>query len=128
MALATSRNMRRKSPDGPGRDALLKANPELLSDTIPRGAYRGTLATETVSVRALWIVNAREPDALVYGITKSLFSLTNRAAMDGEGGSAALIRIGTATHDLAAPLHPGAMRYFREVDRLQKPFIRSGRS
>ena len=114
--------------DGAGREALLKANPELLADTIPSATYRGTLATETVSVNALWIVNAREPDALIYGITKSLFSLTNRAAMDEEGGSAALIKLTTATHDLPAPLHPGAERYFREIDRLQKPFIRSGRS
>jgi TRAP transporter TAXI family solute receptor len=114
--------------DGVAREALLKANPSLSADTIPSGTYRGTLATETVSVSALWIVNAREPDALVYGITKSLFSVTNRAAMDEEGGSAALFRLGTATHDLPAPLHPGAERYFREVDRLQKPFIRSGRS
>lgn len=114
--------------DGAGRDALLKANPEIAADAIPQGTYRGTLATETVSVRALWIVNAHQPDALIYGITKSLFSLTNRTAMDEEGGSAALIRISTAARDLPAPLHPGAERYFREVDRLQKPFIRSGRS
>jgi TRAP-type uncharacterized transport system substrate-binding protein len=79
-------------------------------------------------MNAVWIVNAHEPEALIYGITKSLFSLTNRAALEEESGSAALIRIGTATHDLPAPLHPGAQRYFREVDRLQKPFIRSGRS
>ena len=114
--------------DGAGREALLKANPELSADAIPRGTYRGVLATETVSVSALWIVNARQPDALIYGITRSLFSLTNRAAMDEEGGSAALITLRGATRDLTAPLHPGAERYFREIDRLQKPFIRSGRS
>lgn len=114
--------------DGAGREALLKADAELSADTIPRGTYRGVLATETVSVSALWIVNASEPDALVYGITRSLFSVSNRAAMDNEGGAAAQIRLSTATHDLPAPLHPGAKKYFREIDRLQKPFIRSGRS
>lgn len=113
---------------GAGRDALIKADPDLAADTIPRGTYRGTLAVETVSVQALWIVNAGEPDALIYGITKALFNPTNRTALDDEGGSAAMIHIGTATRDLPAPLHPGAERYFREVDRLQKPFIRSGRS
>jgi TRAP-type uncharacterized transport system substrate-binding protein len=107
---------------------LLKADPDLAADTIPQGTYRGTLAIETVSVQALWIVNASEPNDLIYGITKSLFNPTNRAAFDGEGGSAASIRIGNATRDLPAPLHPGAERYFREVNRLQRPFIRSGRS
>jgi TRAP transporter TAXI family solute receptor len=113
---------------GPGRDQLLKADPDLSADTIPQGTYRGTLAIETVSVQALWIVNANEPNDLIYGITKSLFNPTNRAALDEEGGSAAAIRIGNATRDLPAPLHPGAERYFREINRLQRPFIRSGRS
>jgi len=113
---------------GTGREQLLKADPDLAADTIPQGTYRGTLAIETVSVQALWIVNASEPNDLIYGITKSLFNPTNRAAFDGEGGSAASIRIGNATRDLPAPLHPGAERYFREVNRLQRPFIRSGRS
>jgi TRAP transporter TAXI family solute receptor len=113
---------------GAGRDQLLKADSDLSADTIPQGTYRGTPALETVSVEALWIVNAGEPDELIYGITKSLFNPTNRAALDEEGGTAAMIRIGTATRDLPAPLHPGAERYFRELNRLQKPFIRSGRS
>jgi len=113
---------------GAGRDRLLKADTNLSADTIPPGTYRGTLAIETVSVQALWVVNAGEPDDLIYGITKSLFTPTNRAALDEEGGSAAMIRIGTAARDLPAPLHPGAERYYRELNRLQKPFIRSGRS
>jgi TRAP transporter TAXI family solute receptor len=114
--------------DGVGRDALLRAAPELSADIIPRGTYRGMPATETVSVRALWIVNAREPAALVYGIARALFNPANRSALEEDGGSASLIRLDSATNDLPAPLHPGAARFFREVGRLPRPIIRSGKS
>ena len=114
--------------DGAGRAALLKAVPALQASTIPSRTYRGTPAVETVSVHALWIVNARAPDDLVYGIAKSLFNPGNRAALDEEGGSAALIRLETATGDLPAPLHQGAERFFREAGRLPKLNTKAGKT
>jgi len=106
--------------DGPGRDRLVKAVPSLSRDVIPAGTYRGTPAVQTVSVRALWIVNAQVPDALVYGLTRALFDPGNREALNGGVRSTAMIRLDTATQDLPAPLHAGAARYYREVGRLPK--------
>jgi TRAP-type uncharacterized transport system substrate-binding protein len=76
----------------------------------------------------LWIVNARAPDGLVYGITHSLFHPGNRAALDGENESSALIRLDTATVDLPAPLHPGAERFFKETGHLPRPYIKTGKN
>jgi TRAP transporter TAXI family solute receptor len=113
--------------DGAGRDELIKENPALASDTIPSGTYRHTRAVETVSVHAVWIVNDRESDELVYGITKALFHPGNRAALNGDD-STAPIRIEAATADLPAPLHPGSARYFREIGRLPKTATRAGKN
>ncbi len=82
---------------------------------------------QTVSVRALWIVNARVPDAIVYGLTRALFDPGNRDSLDGGVRSAAMIQLDTATRDLPAPLHSGAARYYREVGRLPKPNGKAGK-
>ena len=113
--------------NGAGREELIRSVSGIAADTIPPGTYRDTPAIATVSVHALWVVGDREPDALVYGIAKALFHPHNRAALEGESGSAALIRLDAATVDLPAPLHSGALRYFREVGRLPKPTARAGK-
>ncbi len=100
--------------DGKGAAKLVKANSSMTQDTIPAGTYRGTPATATVSVRAVWIVNAQVSDALVYGIAKALFSPDNRAALKAGHRAAGAIRLDTATLGLPAPLHPGALRFYRE--------------
>ncbi len=101
--------------DGKGRDKLLKSNPLIKSDVIPAGTYRGMPAVQTVSVRALWVVNAQVPDALVYGIAKALFDRGNRAALNQGHDSAGQIRLSTAILELPAPLHPGAARFYRQA-------------
>ncbi|HXC54280.1 MAG TPA: TAXI family TRAP transporter solute-binding subunit [Rhizomicrobium sp.] len=113
--------------DGVGRDRLVKAVPAIAPDVIPAATYRGTPAIQTVRVRALWIVNASVPDALVYGITRSLFNPDNRAGLQGGHAAAGGIRIETATLELPAPLHPGAARYYREVGRLPRLNTKAGK-
>jgi len=105
--------------DGKGRDRLLKAVPALAADTIAAGTYRGMPATPTVSMHALWIVNARQPERLVYGLTRALFNSANRDPLSANR-SAGQIRLATATADLPAPLHPGALHYYRDTGRLPK--------
>ena len=122
-----SRGVARLVPiDGAGRTRLVKLAPGLSAASIPAGTYHGSPAVETVSVRALWIVNDRTSDDLVYGITRSLFRPGNRAALDGENESSAMIRVDTATVDLPAPLHPGAERFYRETGHLPKANIKTG--
>ena len=113
--------------DGVGRDRLVKAVPSLSRDVIPAGTYRGTPAVQTVSVRALWIVNAKVSEGLVYGLTRALFDPANRDALNGGVRSAAMIRLDSATQNLPAPLHPGAARFYREVGRLPKTNAKAGK-
>ena len=107
--------------DGKGRDKLLKTVPSLNADVIPANTYRGQPAVQTVSVRALWIVNAKTPDNLVYGITRSLFASVNRAALQDGIHNAAWIRVDNAAQNLPAPLHPGALRFYKETGHAPKP-------
>ncbi|HUO89356.1 MAG TPA: TAXI family TRAP transporter solute-binding subunit [Rhizomicrobium sp.] len=116
-----SRGVARIVPiDGKGRDKLIRSVPTITADRIPAGTYRDTPAIPTVSVRALWMVNAQQPASLVYGITRSLFSPGNRAALDAGQRSAGMIRLENATLALPAPLHPGAAQFYREMGRLPK--------
>jgi uncharacterized protein len=106
--------------DGPNRDKLLKSVPSLSSGTIPYAAYLGTGAIATVSARALWIVRDSEPDALVYGITRALFSPQNYNSLAASHPSAREIGLSTAAQSPPAPLHPGAARFYSDAGRNPK--------
>jgi len=103
--------------DGAGRNRLIAADPDLVAGAIAAGLYPGTDAVQTVSVRAVWIVNDSVPADIVYGVTKALFNPANRDTLDGSHRSAALIRLDSATAVLPAPLHPGAARFYREMGK-----------
>ncbi len=107
--------------DGDGRKRLIAREPALSADAIATGTYAGQGAVQTVSVRALWIVNDAEPVNLVYGITKALFNPANGPLLDQAHPAARLIRVDAAAQALPAPLHPGAVRFFREIGKLPKP-------
>jgi TRAP transporter TAXI family solute receptor len=102
--------------DGPARERLMQAEPGLEADTIAAQDYPGSRsATETVSVHAIWIVNDATSADVVYGVTRALFNPANRQLLDDAHPSARFIRLETATADIPAPLHPGAIRFYREM-------------
>ena len=84
---------------------------------IAAGSYGGNGAIATVSARALWIVRDSVPDALVYGITRALFSPKNRDVLAASHPSAREIGLATASALPPAPLHPGAARFYSETAR-----------
>jgi uncharacterized protein len=104
--------------DGDGRKRLVATMPSLAPASISAEEYPGSGTIQTVSVRAVWIVNDAEPADLVYGVTKSLFSPANREMLDDAHPSAKSIRLETAIVDLPAPLHPGAARFYREMGKV----------
>jgi TRAP transporter TAXI family solute receptor len=104
--------------DGEARNRLLKTSRNLVADAIPAGLYPNTGKIETVGVRAIWIVNEKEPRSVVYAIAKALFNPANRAALAGSHRSAGFIRLDTAATNLPAPLHPGAARFYAELGKL----------
>ena len=79
------------------------------------GTYAGVGSTETLAVTAQLIVAAEMEGDLVYELTRALWHPRNRRILDGGHPNGRLIRRETATKGLAAPLHPGAARYYAEA-------------
>jgi hypothetical protein len=69
-------------------------------------------------VGAQWVVSADLPEAQVYAITAALWHPTTAALLAGGHPKARLIRLETAREGLGVPLHPGAQRYYSEVEAL----------
>jgi TRAP transporter TAXI family solute receptor len=105
--------------DGDGRKRLLARQPYLSAHVIAQGTYSGAPGVDTVSVDALWITDASEPETLIYGILKGLYNPANRAALMAERVGTHFIELDTAANNATAPLHPGSARYFTEAGVLK---------
>jgi TRAP transporter TAXI family solute receptor len=105
--------------DGPEVDALLERYQFFTPEVIPAGVYEGVGQTPTISVGAQWVVGAEIDEELVYGITKALWHDTARYLLDNGHAKGSSIKLETALHGIAIPLHPGAERYYREVGLLE---------
>ena len=99
---------------GPEIDALVKKYPYLSPVTIPGGIYPGNPdPTPSIGVIASLVTSAKVPDEVVYALVSSVFNnleafkKTHPALADLD--SEAMIR-----SSVFAPLHPGALRYYRE--------------
>jgi len=91
---------------------------------IARGTYEGgrgvTEDVPTPSVGAVWLVGAQVPEALVYEITKSLWSDTTRSLLQRGHVRARDILPETALQGRGeVPLHPGAERFYHEAGMLR---------
>ena len=100
---------------GPPIDRLLAAQPSLFRSVVPAGLYADEPDdVPTFGARALLLTSARLPDDLAYALTKAV--LDNFA--DFRRLHPALFAL--ELHDLVpsdavVPIHPGALRYYREA-------------
>jgi hypothetical protein len=99
---------------GPAVDALLKEHPYYSKATIPGGMYANNPnPTETYGVRATLVTSANTPDDVVYALVKAVFENFDDfkklhpafANLDPKD----MVSIG-----LSAPIHPGALKYYKE--------------
>src|SRR5689334_4141666 len=99
---------------GPAVDSLLKAHPYYAKATIPGGMYANNPnPTTTYGVLATLITSAKVPDDVVYNLVKATFENFDEfkklhpafANLDPKK----MVKDG-----LSAPLHPGAMKYYKE--------------
>lgn len=106
--------------EGPEVDALLKDNPYYARTAIPGGMYPSNPQnTPTFGVKATLVTTAAEDEEAVYQLTKAVFSNFDSfktlhfvfATLDKER----MVYSG-----LTAPLHPGAIRYYREAGLLDE--------
>jgi uncharacterized protein len=89
------------------------------TDEIPAGIYKDVPATKTLAVGAQWVTSSKIDAALVYEVTKALWSDKTRAALDSGHAKGKSIRKETALVGVGIPLHPGAERFYKEAGLLK---------
>lgn len=98
---------------GPEVDALLKEQPYYTRVQLPAGTYRGqTAAVDTLAVMAIWTAHDGVPENVAYEVTKALYentSIMGQVHVQGKN-----ITLASATSVGSVPMHPGAVRYFKE--------------
>lgn len=98
---------------GPEIAELQKQQPYYASVPLPANTYKGqTAAVPTLAVMAVWATHEALPEAVAYEVTKALYE--NTAIMGQVHVQGKNISLGTAMAVGTAPLHPGAVRYFKE--------------
>lgn len=99
-----------------GVEGLLEKFPYYAKASIPIKLYPGAnndRDVQTFGVKATLVTSAKVPDDIVYTITKEVFdNLEDFKRL--HPAFATLTKEGMLTA-LSAPIHPGAMRYFKEV-------------
>ncbi|WP_408954972.1 TAXI family TRAP transporter solute-binding subunit [Natroniella sp. ANB-PHB2] len=96
-------------------DELNSKYPYLTGVEAPANVYRGQDSkVSTVALQATLIVQEDLPEDLVYEITEAIFE--NRDRLISAHDRAEEITVDTAQAGMTIPLHPGAERYFNEVE------------
>ncbi len=97
---------------------LIAANPYYVSATIPGGMYRGTdIDIDTFGVNATVVTSAEVDEDVVYQLVKVVFENFFKFKKQHPAFSS-LEKAAMIVDGLSAPLHPGAIRYYKEVGLL----------
>jgi TRAP transporter TAXI family solute receptor len=97
-------------------DELLKKTPYYAKSFIPYELYptaENKANIDTIGVQATLITSAKVPDEIVYAITKEVFERLDDFKKLHPAYST--ITKESMLQGLAAPIHPGAMKYFKEA-------------
>jgi hypothetical protein len=95
-------------------EKLVKENPYYAHATIPGGMYRGNdKDIKTFGVKATFVSSAKVPDAMVYQVVKAVFDNFDR--FKGLHPAFATLKTSDMIKDgNSAPLHAGAVKYYKE--------------
>ncbi len=101
--------------DGPEVDKLVADNDYYRVATIPGGMYRGTDAdTKTFGVGATFVTSAKVPEETIYQVVKAVFE--NFDTFQKLHPAFANLKKEEMIKDgLSAPLHAGAVKYYKEA-------------
>ena len=99
---------------GPAVDKLIKDYPYFAAATIPGGMYPGNPdATKTFGVVASFVSSAKVPDAVVYAMVAAVFD-NFEEFKKLHPAFANLDPKEMISSGMSAPLHPGAVKYYKE--------------
>ncbi len=107
------------SIDGPEIDKLRSQQRFFTPDVIPANTYKGVGEVKTISVNAQWITSTKQSEAVVYEITKALYSEKTQAALAAGHAKGKFITKQNAVTGAGIPFHPGAEKYYKEVGLLK---------
>ena len=104
---------------GPPIDRLLATHPYYVASVIPGGIYAGNPGdTPTFGTQTLLITSVRMPDDLAYAVVKAVFE--NFADFQRlHPALSTLTRKDMVPSGAVMPIHPGALRYYREAGLLR---------
>lgn len=105
---------------GDGRERLIAQSHGMSADVISPSIYGTHSATQTVKVNAVWIVNDSVSASTVYALAKTLFNPANRMTLDRGPPSAQEISLRNAADNAPAPIHLGALSFYKEARALPK--------
>ena len=99
---------------GPQIDALLVKHPHYIRTVVPAGVYKGTPTEQaTIGMMTSVVVSADMPDDVAYAITRAVFE--NFDDFRKMHAALAPLTKEQALRGMAVPVHPGALRYFKEA-------------
>ena len=105
---------------GPEIDWLLATHPYYVASVIPGGTYVGNPHdVPTFGTPALLITTSDQPDALAYAVVKAMYANFADFRRLHPALSALDIR-GMMPSEAVMPIHPGALRYYREAGLLRR--------
>lgn len=99
-----------------GIDGLLKKYPYYAKAFIPAKLYPGAVGganVDTFGVKATFVTSAKVSDDVVYAITKEVFE--NFDSFKKLHPAYAVLTKKGMLEGLSAPIHPGAMKYYKEA-------------
>jgi len=96
--------------------SLRLAMPELTPSRIPAGAYPSLLRPyETLGLYNFAIAHAELPDDLVYNVVRAVFE-NHEEMLEATAAAAATVPANLDRNSFL-PLHPGAIRYYRQIGK-----------
>ena len=101
--------------DGPVVDKLVADNEYYRTATIPGGMYRGTdTDTQTFGVGATFVTSSKVPEKVIYEVVKAVFENFDQFKKL-HPAFANLKKEEMVKDGLSAPLHAGAVKYYKEA-------------
>ena len=105
---------------GPEVDKMLQAvRRSSPPDTIPANTYKGVDAVKTIAVGAQWVTSTKQPDALIYEVTKAMWNDNTRKLLDAGHAKGKAIQASSSTAGAGIPFHPGAEKFYKEKGLLK---------
>ncbi|MDR1489405.1 MAG: TAXI family TRAP transporter solute-binding subunit [Desulfovibrio sp.] len=113
MDIAATKEITLVSMDRAFLDKLHKIHPYFVPDKIPAGTYRGVdKDAATPAVMAIIVAHDKVSEKVIYEFLKGIFD--NLSDVQASHAKAKEISLDKALSGLTVPLHPGAVKYYKE--------------